>query len=309
MPWLSDARMPHERRRMNADPSPRQRFVHCLSPAGMHRMAYREWGDADNRRVLVCVHGLTRVGNDFDRLARALCRDYRVACPDVVGRGASDWLRDPRFYGVPQYVADMVTLLARLDGETVDWVGTSMGGLIGIMLAGQPGAAIRRMVINDVGPTLDASAVARINEYLGKAVRFASVDEAIDYVARVSEPFGLKTRDEWREITLPVIRRVDDEHGPGWVLHYDPRIREPFKAVTPEVAAAGEAATWALYENIAAQVLLTRGAESDLLSAATARRMATTGPRARLVEFARVGHAPMFMHDDQIAVVRDFLLE
>jgi pimeloyl-ACP methyl ester carboxylesterase len=294
---------------MTADLTPRQRFVQCLSPAGLHRMAYREWGDPVNRRVLVCVHGLTRVGNDFDRLARALCDDYRVVCPDVVGRGASDWLRDPRHYHVPQYVADMVTLLARLDAETVDWVGTSMGGLIGITLAGQPGAAIRRMVINDVGPTLDAAALARIGEYLGKPVRFASVEQAVGYVALISAPFGLKSVDEWREITLPVIRPVHDAQGEGWVLHYDPRIGEPFKAVTPEAAAAGEAALWSLYEAITARVLLTRGEKSDLLSPATAQRMAHSGPHAQLMEFAGVGHAPMFMHDEQIAVVRDFLLQ
>ena len=294
---------------MTVDPTPRQRFVECLSPAGLHRMAYREWGDPANRRVLVCVHGLTRVGNDFDRLARALCSAYRVVCPDVVGRGASDWLRDPRHYHVPQYAGDMVTLLARLDAQTVDWVGTSMGGLIGITLAGQPGAAIRRMVINDVGPTLDAAALARIGEYLGRPVRFASVEQAVDYVALISAPFGLKTRDEWREITLPVIRPVRDEQGEGWLMHYDPRIGEPFKSVTPEAAAAGEAALWSLYEAITARVLLTRGEKSDLLSPATARRMCESGPRARLVEFAGVGHAPMFMHDDQIAAVRDFLLQ
>jgi pimeloyl-ACP methyl ester carboxylesterase len=293
---------------MTTDPAPRQRFVQCLSPAGLHRMAYREWGDPANRKVLVCVHGLTRVGNDFDRLACALCGTYRVVCPDVVGRGASDRLSDPRHYVVPQYVADMVTLLARLDAEALDWVGTSMGGLIGISLAGQPGATVRRMVINDVGPTLDAAALARIGEYLGKPVRFASVEQAIDYVALVSAPFGLKTRDEWRELTLPVIRPVHDAQGEGWVMHYDPRIGEPFKSVTPQAAQAGEAALWALYEAIQAPVLLTRGAQSDLLSRATAQRMVETGPRAHLVEFAGVGHAPMFMHDDQIAAVRDFLL-
>ncbi len=287
--------------------TPRQRFVQCLSPSGLHTMAYREWGAPTNRRVVVCVHGLTRVGNDFDRLAQALADEFRVVCPDVVGRGRSEWLRDPRAYGIPQYVADMVTLLARLDADAVDWVGTSMGGLIGMSLAGQPGAAIRRMVINDVGPTLDAAALTRIGEYLGKPVRFASEDQAIDYVSTISAPFALKTRGEWREITLPVIKPSPD--GEGWVMHYDPRIGEPFRATTPEAAAAGEAALWGLYANIKARVLLTRGASSDLLSAATAQRMTEIGPRARLVEFAGVGHAPMFMHADQIDVVRQFLLE
>ncbi len=288
--------------------APRQRFVQCLSPAGLHRVAYREWGAPENRNLLVCVHGLTRVGNDFDRLARALGDRYRVVCPDIAGRGASDWLRDARLYGLPQYLSDMVTLLARLDGDSIDWVGTSMGGLIGIALAGLAGAPIQRLVINDVGPTLDPVALARIGDYVGQPVRFASVEQAVDYVAQVSAPFALKTREQWREITLSVIRHVRDEAGEGWVMHYDPRIGEPFRALTPEAAAAAEAELWRRYESIGARVLLTRGADSDLLAPATARRMCEVGPRAHLVEFAGVGHAPMFIDDEQIAVVREFLL-
>jgi pimeloyl-ACP methyl ester carboxylesterase len=286
-------------------PVPRFDSVQCLSPAGLHRMAYAEWGDPRNPRVLVCVHGLTRLGRDFDRLARALADVYRVVCPDVVGRGRSDWLREPMHYGVPQYVADMVTLLARLNATTVHWVGTSMGGLIGISLAGLQDSPISRLVINDVGPRLDAAALARIGSYVGAPVRFGSVDEAIDYVMRVAAPFGLRTREEWREIAEPSLRA----DGDGWVLHYDPRIAEPFKAVTPQSAAAGEAALWKLYDAIACPTLLTRGADSDLLRRDTAEEMTRRGPRARLVEFPGVGHAPMFFHDDQIAVVRNFLLE
>ncbi len=284
--------------------SPRFSKVKCLSPAGFHRMAYTEWGDPANPNVLVCVHGLTRVGRDFDRLARALMDRCRVVCPDVVGRGASDWLRDPRHYHVGQYASDMATLIARLNVEAVYWVGTSMGGLIGITLAGQPESPIAKFVVNDVGPTLDAPALARIGEYLGKPVRFADLDAAVDYIERVAAPFALKTRDEWREITETVIRR----DGDGWVLHYDPRIAEPFRLVTPELAAQAEAATWALWEQIRCPTLLTRGARSDLLSPATAARMAHSGPKAKRVEFEGVGHAPMFMHDDQIGAVRDFLL-
>jgi len=284
--------------------SPRQAAVKCISPAGFHRMAYREWGDPANPNVLLCVHGLTRVGRDFDLLAQAMSDRYRVVCPDVVGRGASDWLREPLHYHVGQYAADLVTLIARLNVETVHWVGTSMGGLIGISVAGQPGSPVARFVINDVGPTLSAPAIQRIGEYLGKPIRFENVDAATDYVAFVAAPFGLKTREEWRSITETVIRR----DGNGWVLHYDPGIAVPFKFVTPELAAKSEAATWALWDNIKCPTLLTRGAQSDLLSPETAQQMMMRGPKAKLVEFAGVGHAPMFMHDDQIAVVRDFLL-
>jgi pimeloyl-ACP methyl ester carboxylesterase len=283
---------------------PRLESVQCLSPAGLHRMAYSEWGDPHNPRVLVCVHGLTRLGRDFDRLARALAGHYRVVCPDVVGRGRSDWLREPMHYGVPQYVADMVTLIARLGAPSVHWVGTSMGGLIGISLAGLEQSPISRLVINDVGPRLDAAALVRIGSYVGKPVRFASIEQAIDYVAMVAAPFGLRTREEWREVAEPALRR----DGGEWVFHYDPRIAVPFAAVTPESAAAGEAAMWKLYDGIACPTLLTRGADSDLLSRETAAEMARRGPRAKLVEFAGVGHAPMFFHDDQISVVRDFLL-
>ncbi|HEU0200053.1 MAG TPA: alpha/beta hydrolase [Burkholderiaceae bacterium] len=283
---------------------PRQRTVACLSPAGIHRMAYTEYGAPENPNVLVCVHGLTRVGRDFERLARVLTDRYRVVCPDVVGRGRSEWLRDPSHYVLPQYVADMVTLVARLDVEAVHWVGTSMGGLIGLSLAGQPGSPITRLVLNDVGPTIDAPALVRIGEYLGKPVRFANVDQAVDYITAISLPFGLRSRDEWREITESVIRR----DGDGYVLHYDPGLALPIRNLTPELAAAGEAALWKLYDNIRCPTLLTRGAASDLLSSETAAAMSQRGPRAKVVEFESVGHAPMFFHDEQISVVRDFLL-
>jgi pimeloyl-ACP methyl ester carboxylesterase len=285
--------------------APRFDSVQCLSPAGLHRMAYAEWGDAHNPRVLLCVHGLTRLGRDFDRLARAMADHYRVVCPDVVGRGRSDWLRDPLHYVVPQYVADMVTLIARLNAQSVHWLGTSMGGLIGISLAGLADSPVSRLVINDVGPRLDATALARIGSYVGKPLRFATLDSAIDYVSAVAAPFGLRSRDEWRELTEASLRR----DGAEWALHYDPLIAMPFAEVTTQTAAAGEAALWTLYDSIGCPTLLTRGADSDLLSRETAELMTRRGPHARLVEFAGVGHAPMFFHDDQIEVVRNFLLQ
>lgn len=282
---------------------PRFRNVKCLSPVGLHAMAYTEWGDAANPRVLVCVHGLTRMGRDFDRLARALADEWRVVCPDVVGRGFSDRLRDPNFYAVPQYVADMVTLIARLEAEQVDWVGTSMGGLIGIALAGQAGTPVRRLVINDVGPRLDAAAIQRIGTYVGQPVSFASVDEAVDYLSTIAAPFGLKSRADWRELVEPTIK----QEGGRWVLRYDPAISVPFKAVTPQSAAAAEAAMWNLYDSITAPTLVMRGERSDLLSRATLTEMAARGPRAKTSEIEGVGHAPTLMHASEIAIVRDFL--
>jgi len=266
-------------------------------------MAYTQWGAFDNPRVLICVHGLTRLGRDFDRLARALSSDYRVICPDVVGRGRSDTLRDPAHYVVPQYVADMVTLIARLDVEQVDWVGTSMGGLIGIGLAGQQQSPIGRLIINDVGPRLDAAAILRIGQYVGEPISFASVDQAVDYVSAIAAPFGLTRREDWNELVLPGLRR----DGERWKLHYDPRIAVPFVATTPERAAADEAILWALYDSIRCPTLVIRGESSDLLSRTTLKEMASRGPRASTVEIAGTGHAPTLMLEHEIAVVANFL--
>jgi pimeloyl-ACP methyl ester carboxylesterase len=288
-----------------ANDAPREATVQCLSPSGIHKMAYVEWGKADNPNVLICAHGLTRVGRDFDRLARALTDRYRVICPDVVGRGRSDWLRDASGYALPQYVADMVTLIARLGVDSVHWLGTSMGGLIGLTLAGQPGSPIKRLVLNDVGPKINPEAVTRIGDYVGKAVRFASIDEAVDYITLISMGFGLRNRAEWREITETVLK----SDGDGFTLRYDLKLGAPIKAMTPQLAAAGEAALWKLYDQIECPTLLIRGENSDLLSKETAAAMSQRGPRARVIEFAGVGHAPMFFADDQIAAVREFLLQ
>jgi len=254
--------------------------------------------------VVVCVHGLTRNGRDFDDLARALCGRYRVVCPDVAGRGDSDRLADPRLYDMPQYVADMVTLLARLDARTVHWLGTSMGGLIGMGLAGQAHSPIERLVLNDVGPAIDPAGVARIAGYIGLPLTWASEDDAADYLLTISQGFGPHSREAWMALTRPMLRRDGDR----WRLHYDPAIGAPLKAVTPAIAAAGEAALWAAYDAIRCPTLVLRGADSDVLAPPTAEAMAARGPRARIHAFAGIGHAPTLVAADQIAVVREFLL-
>jgi len=270
-------------------------------------MAYWEWGDPANRRVLVCVHGLSRQGRDFDTLARALCADYRVVCPDVVGRGQSDWLADPTGYQIASYVADMVTLLARLDATSVHWVGTSMGGLIGLGLAALPKSPIERLVLNDVGPTIQADAIARIGTYLGAPIRWNSFEEAADYLWSISQGFGPHSREQWLALTRPMLVPDTTGNGSGFKPHYDPAIAVPFRAITPEAAASGEAALWFMYDAIRVPTLLLRGAQSDLLTRDTAQAMTQRGPKARLVEFDGVGHAPTLVAPDQVAAVREFL--
>lgn len=285
---------------------PEIKMVQCLSPAGLHRMAYQSWGDPSNPNVLICVHGVTRVSDDFDQLAAALADRYRVICPDVVGRGRSSWLTQPQYYAVPQYVSDMVTLIARLDVPSVSWFGTSMGGLIGMGLAALPESPIKKMVINDVGPTLNFPALARIGEYIGKDVRFDSFAAGRDYVRTISAPFGPHTEAEWDKLARDVLR---EEPSGQWRRHYDPAIAHNFQGLTAETSARGEAALWAMYDAIRCPVLLVRGSESDLLTRETAAAMTQRGPRAQLAELPGVGHAPTFMHDDQIALAKDFLLQ
>jgi pimeloyl-ACP methyl ester carboxylesterase len=285
---------------------PALKYVQCISPAGLHRMAYWEWaGPGANAPVLVCVHGLSRQGRDFDSLAENLSTHYRVICPDVVGRGRSDWLRNPAFYQVPNYVADMVTLVARLDVEQVDWFGTSMGGLIGLGLAAQPGSPVRRLVLNDVGPALRYEALVRIGSYLGQPMSFASEAEGADYLWSISQGFGPHTAEQWARLSQPMFKPAE---GGRLALHYDPMIAAPFKGITEAVAQAGEAALWAAYDALRCPTLLLRGAQSDLLSAETAQAMTERGPRARLQVFEGVGHAPMLLQAEQIQPVREFLL-
>lgn len=284
---------------------PRLRHVQCLDGRGLHRMAYwlweRENGATD--RVLVCAHGLSRQGRDFDTLARAMRDGWRVVCPDVVGRGESDRLADPSAYQITTYAADMVTLLARLDAKTVHWFGTSMGGLIGIGLAALPNSPISRLVLNDVGPAIDPVGIARIAAYIGLPLTWASEDEAADYLLTISKGFGPHSREQWLALTRPMLRRDGDRYR----LHYDPAIGVPLRAMTVAAAGAGEAALWAAYDAIRCPTLVLRGADSDVLAPATAAAMAARGPKARVHEFAGVGHAPMIVAADQVEVVREFL--
>jgi pimeloyl-ACP methyl ester carboxylesterase len=279
----------------------RQRTVRCASPKGLHRIAYQDWGEAANERVLVCVHGLTRCARDFDTLASALAGHYRVVCPDVAGRGDSDWLADPMLYQLPQYVADMVTLIARLDVESVHWVGTSMGGLIGMALASMPGSPVARLVINDAGPVITRASLERIATYVGGAPIFPSLEAAEQYVRAVSAPFGPHSDAQWRFLTEVVLR---PNPGGGFRMHYDPAIAQPFRATLPEK----DLELWPMWDAIRCPTLVLRGEHSDLLARETCSRMAERGPKARVLEIPGIGHAPTLMFDEQVAVVREFLL-
>ncbi|MFM9880397.1 MAG: alpha/beta fold hydrolase [Burkholderiaceae bacterium] len=301
---------------------PSLQFAPCAPQSGApRRLAYWQWGDAQAAHAVVCVHGLTRQGRDFDVLAQVLCtqapQPVRVVCVDVAGRGQSDWLVDPTGYQIPTYVADLLGLVQHLHAQaplaTLDWVGTSMGGLIGIGLCGSPlpvpdvlPLPVRRLVLNDVGPRIEWASLQRIAQYVGRTGTFASVQQAADAMWPISTGFGPHTPAQWLALSQHMVKPLAGQAG-MLTLHYDPAIGEPFRSATPESTQASEAALWALYDAITAQTLLLRGAESDLLSAQTAREMGQRGPCARLVEFAGVGHAPTLVAQGQSQAVADFL--
>jgi pimeloyl-ACP methyl ester carboxylesterase len=289
---------------------PRLDFVPCLDTQGLHRMAYWEWGDRDNPRVVVCVHGLTRQGRDFDTLARALAADYRVICPDVAGRGRSDWLADPMGYQVPAYVSDMVALLARVGAPQVDWVGTSMGGLIGMLLAARPGSPIRRLVLNDVGALVPWTALFRMKGYITRGRSFETLEEVEAYFRDVCATFGPLTDAQWQHLARHGARRNDEG---GYELRYDPKIGDGLHGhVDPEFPLGPDLLRgidlWSVWSKLELPTLVLRGADSDVLQPSTVEEMKNRKPDTEVVEFPGVGHAPALMSKDQIRAVKEFLL-
>jgi pimeloyl-ACP methyl ester carboxylesterase len=283
---------------------PRIGSIKAVSPGGFHEVFYTDWGDPAAQRVIVCVHGLTRNGRDFDALAASLAArlPVRVICPDVVGRGRSQWLNDPLHYGYPQYIADMTALLAQLGIARVDWIGTSMGGLIGMFLAASPAMAstspIRSLVMNDVGPVLSRAALERIADYVGTDARFGDLAELEAHLRRIHAPFGPLTDRQWQHLVRHGHRfNADGSYG----LAYDPRIGGNVKLAVQDWD------FWSVWDTVASPTLVLRGAQSDLLSAEVADAMSKRGPKADLATFDGIGHAPALMSNDQIETVTQWL--
>ena len=276
-------------------------YVDCASGDEKHRMAYHAWGNPSNP-VLMCVHGLTRRGSDFKTLALAMCKDYYVVCPDIVGRGDSDRLSNPMLYAVPQYVSDIATLVKKLGVSQVDWFGTSMGGLIGMVYAAMPNSPIRRMLINDVGPRIEPEAIKRLGSYVGQPFAFANREDALTRLNEICASFGEHTPQEWEIYNGPMLIQKEGK----WIMHYDPDISVPFASVNPIMAKAGEMAMWHAFKQIHIPMLIVRGGNSDLLSAATVEKMCKLNPYARSIEIPNVGHAPAFVKSEQIALAKEF---
>jgi len=277
-----------------------ERSLLAIGPHGFHRLVYFDWPGPKDAPTLLCIHGLARNARDFDTLAAALSAHYRVICPDMPGRGKSEWLGDPTDYTDALYLSDIVALIARLDVECVDWVGTSMGGILGMLMAAMPAAPLRRLVINDVGPFIPKEGLARIATYLGRDPSFPDLS-ALEAALRVAyAPFGPLSDAQWHQMAVHSARKkLDGSIG----LTYDPKIAEPFKKEPIE-----DVDLWPSWDRMRCPTLVLRGAQSDILRASDAAAMTQRGPRAQLVEFPGIGHAPSLMADDQIAAIRDFLL-
>lgn len=273
-----------------------------------HHIAYTDWGDPENPNVVVCVHGLTRNCRDFDYLAQTLQKHFRVICVDVVGRGQSDWLEHAEDYDYyPLYLSDAVSLLTHIQSQyaapiVLNWVGISMGGLIGMILAIQPNVSvsINKLVISDIGPLIPAAALKRIAEYVGKDPRFKSFDEFKSYMKAISISFGPLTDAQWTHLAVHSAREYPDG---SFGFRYDPRIAISFKE--REIK---DIDLWAQWDMLRVSTLVLRGKESDILSAETASQMQVRGAKAKVVEFSGVGHSPMLMEKEQIDIVYRYLM-
>ena len=276
----------------------REDSILCADPHGFHRMRYVEWGDPHNPRVLVCVHGLTRNARDFDYFAERLADAYRVVCPDIAGRGRSEWLRVKSDYTYPVYCTDMAALIGKLGAETVDWVGTSMGGIIGMILASLPGSPLRKLVLNDVGSVVPKAAQERILQYVGKEAAFESL-EALESAMRSVSPFGELSDEHWRHLALHCAKQ--DEQG-RWRFRYDPDIGANFvNQAVDDVDLRG------YWNQVRGPVLVVRGEQSDLLTRENLEEMKRR-PHTEAYEVPRTGHPPMLMNDTQVVRIRRFLL-
>jgi pimeloyl-ACP methyl ester carboxylesterase len=280
---------------------PRNGSVRFLLGSAFYRMAFTEWGDPSAPPV-VCVHGLTRNGRDFDALAAGLADRFRVICPDLPGRGGSDWMPDPMLYQAQYYVAALGHLLAAIGRETA-WVGTSLGGICGMLLAAASGSPINQLILNDVGPFIPAAALTRIRDYLTASTaspltsRFADVEAVERYLRLVHAPFGPLTDAQWAHLAEISARKLPEG---GYALHYDPAIAVPMQGHDPV-----DIDLWAYWERITVPRMALRGESSDLLLPDTCAQMQESG--ATVLEIKDTGHAPALMDTGQIAAVRAFL--
>lgn len=275
------------------------KYLKVLAANRFLRIRYREWGAADNPKVAICVHGLSRNCQDFDDLAAALAGDWRVLAIDMPGRGESDWLDDKAGYGYPLYDTVCAAALARSGADQVTWIGTSMGGNLGMRLASRPGTPIAKLVLNDIGPFVPADGRRHNQADFGKDPRFDSAETGIAHVRETRSVFGPFDEAGWQKFGRDSLRQLPDGQ---WTLHYDPGLAQPGAPIQ-------DADNWAVWPLIDCPVLTLWGTESKILPADTVERMATTGPKSAIHKVPGVGHCPGLTTPNEIDAIRTFLAD
>jgi pimeloyl-ACP methyl ester carboxylesterase len=274
------------------------------APQGEIGINYMEWTGPPDSRTVICAHGLTRNSRDFDFLARQLSTEMTVICPDMPGRGESDWLNGGSDYGFPTYLRIAKALVAHLAVDSIDWVGTSMGGILGMQYAAESDNPIRKLVLNDVGAVVPKAALRTIARYVGDDPLFDTLDQLEDYLRDVHCGFGKLSDEQWRHMAEHSHRM----NGTKFALKYDPKIGDATRWMRwMPLWLLTDAKMWDTYDAITCPTLLLRGEESTILQLSTAKEMTKSGPKAELIEFAEVGHAPALMSSDQTDAIKEFL--
>lgn len=277
---------------------PTDHYYLGLSPEGFHRNYYRQWGDADNDNVIVCVHGLTRISRDFDTLAKELAQDYRVICPDIVGRGFSDWLGNRQNYNFPQYCSDMNALIGHLRVEKVHWLGTSMGGIIGLIISAMENTPIQSLILNDVGPEIKRSELQRLGRYIGRAPLFYSEEELFNYYKETYQAFGYLTDKQWQQMAIYCSFKEEDHYR----LHYDPKLGDAFRSSYSFF----NFDLWKYWEDINCPTMLVRGELSSFFPRELMESMLEKENTNHFIEVPNVGHTPTLTTEQEIKAIKDF---
>jgi pimeloyl-ACP methyl ester carboxylesterase len=283
------------------NPGYKTEFVTSTNSDSFHQLAYQDWGDTSSTETVFCLHGLTRNSHDFDPLARRLAKSRRVICPDTVGRGDSDWLSNPDDYHINQYNHDFTVLATKIACTKFDIIGSSLGGLMGMMLAGLKNSPVRRLIINDIAPEIPHGAKARVGSYLHVDPRFSNLEEVEAYLRQTLKPFKPMSESDWVHIATHSSRKTNADYR----LAFDPDISINYVRYWSWKAFN----LWNYWANITCPVLILRGKESDFLTESLLRKMLTILPKAKVIEFAGVGHMPSLKSQEQIDLILKWLDE
>lgn len=273
-----------------------------IDSQAFHNMVYYEWGDPNNPKVLLCIHGLFRNARDFDTLAETLSSHYRVICPDMIGRGLSDKVTNPKDYNILTYLSDIAILLAHLGITQIDYLGTSMGGIIGMVMAAMHHSPIKKLVLNDIGPFVDAKALQEIVTYgtEGSKRSFETLGEVEVYLKKTYSSFAQLSPEQWNHLAECGVWQNSNKQ---YELAYDPKIIENVR-----LAIQNNIPQWALWSSIQCPILVLHAALSNVLSEDTVLKMQQLQPTLKTIKIPNIGHPVSLMKKEEIDWVEEWLI-